>query len=127
MGKRLSQDYDMDAIMKHLDRQDKTLGEILIVLRGSVAIGVDGIIAKQKEAESAIDQLISSVAHLERFKKDLQDMNIKKEVYDLKQWRRDQEAKKLTFMEIFKTISAIMVTVATIVMGLLALKEIFEK
>lgn len=129
MGKRLANDEEMDSIIKHLDRQDKTLNEILIVIKGSVALGVDGIIAKQLEMTKSVDLILSDVAHLQRFKKDLQDSNIKKEIWDLKQWKRDVEQSKgkINMWDVFKTVSAFIVAVSAFAAGLLALKQLFEK
>lgn len=102
----------MDTIMKHLDRQDKTMNEILITLRGSISMGVDGIVSKQKEAEQAIDQLVRDVAHLQSWKKRVQEDKGKVSVH----WH-----------DIIKTVFAFVGGLGTLAAGLLALKELLEK
>lgn len=117
MGKRVTENsneeaFEMNSIKQHLDLQDKTLTEILTVLRGSVAMGVDGIIAKQKEAEKSIDQLIRDVAHLQSWKKRVQENTGKLTIH---------------WTDIAKTIFAIIGGIGTLIAGLLALKQILEK
>lgn len=112
MAKKTNEDDEMAEIREHLNRQDKTLQEILHVLKGSIAMGTEGIIHKQKAADKAMQVIISDVAHLQRWKKMMQDTRWKFLVSPL---------------EIFKTVSGILVLAATIVGIVVALKELFEK
>ncbi len=73
MAKRNNGDDEMESIVEHLDRQDKTLQEILVVIRGSVALGVDGVLTSLKEMRETQTQIISDVAHLQRWKKMVQE------------------------------------------------------
>lgn len=112
MAKRNPDDNEISLIREHLDRQDKTMNEILTVIRGSVAMGVDGIIAKQKEAEEAIEKLISDVAHLHRWKKIMQENKGKFTV---------------SVADVLKTVFSIIGLSGTLIGLFLGLKELFDK
>jgi len=113
MGKRLNSERDeMETIMEHLDRQDKTLSEILILLRGSISMGVDGIISKQKEAEVAINQLCQDVQHLQRWQKIVQD---------------NRGKFTISWTDVAKTIFSIIGIVGTVIAIFLGIKQLFDK
>lgn len=134
MSKRLQDDDEMSEVREHLGRQDKTLSEILHVLKGSVAMGTDGLIQKFNAAERALDQMCSDVAHLQKFKKTLQESKVIDEVYELRRQLKQIEHDKGRFftggftpLEIFKTVSAVLVFAGAIVGLMLALKDLLEK
>lgn len=103
---------EISAIRQHLERQDETMKEILLTLRGSIAMGVDGIIQKQREAEAAIDQLVRDVAHLQSWKKRMQE---------------DRGTIRLRWIDAVKTAFAVVGGIGTFVGLLLALKQLFEQ
>ncbi len=112
MGKRLAnEDIEMDTIKNHLDRQDKTLNEILIVLRGSVSLGVEGMLNNMRELERSNTQIVSDIAHLQRWKKMVQENQGKVTV----SWR-----------EAAKTLFSVIGIAGTIVGMFLAIKQIFD-
>lgn len=109
--KQLPHPDKMTSIINHLERQDKTLAEILIVIRGSVSLGVEGAIDKLKVMEKTQQQIISDVAHLQRWKKQV------------------IEGKgKITFTwwDAGKIVFSIIGIAGTIVAMFLGLKQIFE-
>jgi hypothetical protein len=112
MGKQLKNDDEMEKIVQHLDRQDKTLNEILIVLRGSVALGVDGIVEKQADFEERLVKLINEVAHYERWRQ-----------------RIIAERGKITFSlsSAVKNAFAFIGALGALIGGLLALKQWLEQ
>lgn len=75
-------------------------------------MGVDGMIAKQKEFEIAIDQLCRDVAHLQSWKKRVQE---------------ERGTVRLRWIDAVKTAFAVVGGIGTLFAGLLALKEMFER
>jgi hypothetical protein len=112
MARLPNPDDEMEKIVEHLDRQDKTLQEILIVLRGSVALGVKGIIERQSQFEERLVQVINDVAEAERW-----------------QDRMMEQRGKITFTiaDAIKNAFTFIGAMGTIVAAMLALKELFEK
>jgi len=121
---------EMGDITHHLERQDKTLNEILIVLRGSVSLGVDGVVHKLGEMGKSQEQMISDVAHLLRFKKEMRDLKIVDELYQLKQWRRDEEKNKgkltISWVDGAKVVFQIIGLAGTVIGIFLGIKQIFD-
>jgi hypothetical protein len=113
MGKRpANEEPEMDTVKEHLNRQDKTLNEILIVMKGSVALGVDGVVYKLKEMEKSQQQIISDIAHLQRWKKSVQESKGKFTV---------------SWVDVAKTIFSIIGVSGTIVGLFLAIKQLFDQ
>jgi hypothetical protein len=113
MAKRNSKDDDMElaSIKDHLERQDETLKEILIVLRGSISMGVSGIIKDHDTLRQQLGKLTSDVAHYER-------------------WRQKQIADKgkitISLGQMFTRVMALIGGVGTLVGIMLALKQLFD-
>lgn len=98
---------EMKFITQHLEKQDETLREILLVIKGNVSYGVTGLIAQLKELKEAQALLISDMAHLQRFKKRLED-----------------DRGKVIFS--WKTVFAIIGAIAAAAGALLAFKQLLE-
>lgn len=114
MGKqiRTNDDMEIDEIRNRLTQQDKTLSDILIAIRGSLATDTNGLIQKVRELKESMDQLISDVAHLQRWKKMTQD----------------SKGKVVISVGVFFTrVLAAIGGLGTIVAIVLALKELAEK
>lgn len=117
MAKRLNEQDDelekeMTSIKSHLDSQDKTLGEILTILRGSVSMGVDGVLSKLKEVEKVQKEMISDIEHLKRWKKITQDS-------------RGQIT--ITVSQLFTRILALLGAGGTLIGIILGIKNLFER
>lgn len=123
MGKRPTQhnedDMEISIIREQLDRlessdesQAQALKEILILLRGSVAMGVQGIIKQYDELRNQVNQLTSDLAHYER-------------------WRQKQISDKgkitITVSTMVQRILAFIGAGGTIVGIILGLRDIFSK
>lgn len=101
----------MQAITTHLDRQDKTLAEILIVLRGSVALGVEGAVDRLKVMEKTQQQMIADIAHLQRWQKMV---------------RENKGKVTVTWVDAAKVIFSMVGLAGTIVAMFLGLKQLFD-
>jgi hypothetical protein len=74
MEKRKNHEHmEIEEIRNRLNQQDKLLNEILISVRGSIAMGIDGVRPMLEEMKDSMAQVISDVAHLQRWKKMQQD------------------------------------------------------
>jgi hypothetical protein len=60
MAKKPTQAMEVQQIKTHLDRQDKTLQEILFILGGSSAMGVSGMRQDVKTLKEDVDKLKKS-------------------------------------------------------------------
>jgi hypothetical protein len=84
MAKRPNKQYatmaEVDQILVRLDQQDKRLDDrleiqddmlkdISKVLKGSVALGLQGVVPMMNEMKASMSQVVSDVAHLQRWKK----------------------------------------------------------
>jgi hypothetical protein len=84
MAKRQNKTYatmvEVDQILVRLDQQDKRLDkrledqddmlkDISKVLKGSVALGLQGVVPMMNEMKASMTQICSDVAHLQRWKK----------------------------------------------------------
>lgn len=84
MAKRTKQKYatmaEVDEILlqmseqdkrldKRLEVQDEMLKDISKVLKGSVALGLQGVVPMMNEMKTSMGQVCSDIAHLQRWKK----------------------------------------------------------
>lgn len=92
------------------DQQGETMKEILILLRGSVSMGVQGILTQYAQLREQVNQLTSDLAHYER-------------------WRQKQIADKgkitITVSTMVQRILAFIGAGGTIVGIILGLRDIF--
>ena len=115
MAKKTPHDDDemeLTMIKEHLNQQDKTMGEILILLKGSVSMDVKGIMAEYKELRVQVNQITSDLAHYER-------------------WRQKQIQSKgeitFTVSNLFKNIFAVIGGLGALVGLVLAVKELVSR
>lgn len=113
MAKKITQDdMDIDEIRGRLTTQDKTLNEILIVLRGSISTDTHGLMQRVKEIKGQLDQVISDIAHLQRWKKMMDD---------------NKGKLTITFTTLFTRVLAVIGALGSLVGIVLAIKELSEK
>jgi hypothetical protein len=116
MEKRKNRDdMEIEEIRNRLTQQDKLLNEILISVRGSIAMGIEGVRPMLDEMKQSMEQVISDIAHLQRWKK-------------MTQQKEDNaiSSRNLLYTRILAVIGGVG-TVTAVVLGIKEMWEFFHK
>lgn len=59
---------EIEEIRQRLSQQDNLLKEILLAVKGSVSMGIEGLLPTVIKLEESMNQMVKDVAHLQRWK-----------------------------------------------------------